>query len=57
MTHTFFKWDLFLRKMKKKEKETHKLTSDAEFDLYWSETGAGGGGGAGARAGSLIFFI
>ena len=38
MTHTFFKWgDLFLKKWKRKEK-THKLTSDGEFDLSWSET-------------------
>lgn len=32
--------------MKKKGKKTHKLTSDGEFDLYWSET----------KKKSLIFF-
>lgn len=35
--------------MKKKEKKTHKLNSDGEFDLNWSETEK--------EKKSLIFFL
>ena len=50
MTHTFFKWgDLSVKKKEWKRKEkTHKLISDGEFDLSWSETGE--------KKKNLIFF-